>query len=62
MPKCRRYVIGYEYRKKGYKMKVIDRISFCEICDNATEQVWVEFAGEFGCEYCFEAYGEEMDF
>lgn len=39
-------------------MKVLERISFCEICDNHTPQVWVDEAGEFGCQYCWEAYGE----
>jgi hypothetical protein len=43
-------------------MKVIERIEICEICDNATPQVWVEFASEFGCQICFDAYGEEMEF
>jgi protein-arginine kinase activator protein McsA len=53
-------VIALEYRKKGYKMKVIERIAICEICDNATPQVWIEEAGEFGCQNCYEAYGVEM--
>ena len=61
MPKCRWYVIGLEYRKKGYKMnKITERIAICEICDNYTTQVWVDEAGEFGCQICYEAYGVEM--
>jgi hypothetical protein len=45
-------------------MKLFD-VSFpsvkaCEICDNLTPQIWVDEAGEFGCQICFDAYGVEM--
>ena len=33
-------------------------VRFCEVCDNATPQVWVEEFGEGCCQYCWEAYGE----
>ena len=32
----------------------------CEICDNYTESVFVEEAGEYGCQNCYEAYGVEL--
>ena len=40
--------------------KITERIAICEICDNYTTQVWVDEAGEFGCQICYEAYGVEM--
>lgn len=43
--------------------KVIERIAICEICDNATVQIWIDEAGEFGCQTCYEAYGVDgMEF
>lgn len=32
--------------------------AFCEICDNYTPNFFIEEAGESGCQYCWEAYGE----
>jgi len=37
--------------------KVFERIEICEICDNGTPFVWVDEAGEFVCQICYEAYG-----
>lgn len=33
-------------------------VAFCEICDNYTPNSYIEEAGENGCQYCWEAYGE----
>ena len=41
-------------------MKNVERIEICEICDNATPQIFIDEAGEFGCQICFEAYGLEL--
>jgi hypothetical protein len=35
-------------------------MKFCEICDNTTVQVWIDEAGENGCQNCYEAYGLEL--
>jgi hypothetical protein len=44
------------------KLEIAD-VRFCAICDNYTESVHIEEAGEFGCQICFEAYGVEgMEF
>ena len=32
--------------------------AFCEICDNYTPNAFIEEAGENGCQYCWDAYGE----
>ena len=61
--KCRGYVIALEYRKKGYKMKKVNElvnVEFCEICDNYTPEIWIDEAGENGCQICFDAYGLEF--
>lgn len=31
---------------------------FCEICDNYVPEIFIETEDEFGCQYCWEAYGE----
>lgn len=56
-------MIGYEYRKKGYKMLEVVKTQFigfdfgmCEVCDNHTPRVEVD--DEIGCLICYEAYGE----
>ena len=41
-------------------MMKLEKIAICEICDNATPQIFIEEAGEYGCQYCFEAYGLEL--
>jgi hypothetical protein len=41
-------------------MKKVEKLALCEICDNATPQMFIEEAGEFGCQICFEAYGLEL--
>lgn len=32
--------------------------SVCELCDVVVEKVLVVEAGEYGCESCWDAYGE----
>ena len=32
--------------------------AMCELCDNYTPQIFVEEEQEYGCEICWEAYGE----
>lgn len=32
--------------------------SVCELCDVVVEKVLVPEEGEYGCPYCWEAYGE----
>lgn len=33
-----------------------NEFGLCEICDNWTPRVVVD--GDYGCQYCYEAYGE----
>lgn len=42
------------------KLEKMTNVEFCEICDNYTPEVFVEEAGEYGCQNCYEAYGVEM--
>ena len=42
------------------KLEKMVNVEFCEICDNYTPEVFVEEAGEYGCQNCYEAYGVEM--
>lgn len=32
--------------------------SVCEICDVVVEKNFIEEAGEYGCQTCWDAYGE----
>jgi hypothetical protein len=32
--------------------------SVCELCDVVVEKIFVEEAGEYGCESCWSEYGE----
>ena len=42
------------------KVNELVNVEFCEICDNYTPEIWIDEAGENGCQYCFEAYGLEL--
>ena len=35
-------------------------MKFCELCDNYTPSVFIDEAGENGCQTCYDAYGVEL--
>ena len=39
-------------------MSVLEKIGFCEICDNHTPRIWVDEFEQDCCEICYLAYGE----
>ena len=42
------------------KVNELVNVEFCEICDNYTPEIWIDEAGENGCQICFDAYGLEF--